>query len=45
VILATAENLSLTVSGGKTYVFVLGTGNQIWMRAGIWPDLGPWTRL
>jgi hypothetical protein len=34
-----------TVPGGKTYVFALGTGNQIWMRAGTWPALGPWTRL
>jgi hypothetical protein len=33
-----------TVPGGKTYVFVLGTDNQIWMRAGIWPALGGWTR-
>jgi hypothetical protein len=34
-----------TVPGGKTYVFVLGTDNRIWMKAGIWPALGGWTRL
>jgi hypothetical protein len=33
-----------TVSGGKTYVFALGTDNQAWMRAGVWPNLGGWTR-
>ncbi len=33
-----------TVTGGKTYVFVLGTDNQPWMRAGVWPNLGGWTR-
>jgi hypothetical protein len=34
-----------TVPGGKTYVFVLGTDNNIWMRMGTWPSLGGWTRL
>jgi len=34
-----------TVPGGETYVFVLGTDNQIWMRAGTWPVLAPWARL
>jgi hypothetical protein len=33
-----------TVSGGKTYVFVVGTDGLPWMRNGIWPSLGPWTR-
>jgi len=33
------------VPGGKTYVFVLGTDNRIWMKAGSWPTLGGWTRL
>ena len=32
-----------TAPGGKTYVFVLGTGNLPWMRSGIWPSLGAWT--
>ena len=32
------------VPGGKTYVFVLGTDNLPWMRNGIWPSLGGWTR-
>ena len=34
-----------TVTGGKTYVFGLGTDNNIWMRAGIWPSLSSWQRL
>ena len=34
-----------TVPGGKTYVFVLGTDNNIWMRMGTWPSLGGWMRL
>lgn len=34
-----------TVTGGKTYVFGLGTDNNIWMRAGVWPSLGAWQRL
>ncbi len=34
-----------TVTGGKTYVFGLGTDNNIWMRAGVWPSLGSWQRL
>ncbi|HWG14488.1 MAG TPA: hypothetical protein VG268_14540 [Streptosporangiaceae bacterium] len=34
-----------TVPGGKTYVFVLGTDNRIWTRAGTWPVLGAWQRL
>lgn len=34
-----------TVPSGKTYAFALGTDNQIWMRAGTWPALAPWTRL
>ena len=34
-----------TVSGGKTYVFGLGTDNNIWMRNGVWPTLSGWTRL
>ncbi len=32
-----------TAPGGKTYVFVLGTGNLPWMRSGTWPSLGAWT--
>lgn len=31
-------------SSGLTYVFALGTDNQVWMRGGAWPSLGPWTR-
>ncbi len=34
-----------TVPGGKTYVFALGTDNQVWMRVGVWPALAPWSRL
>jgi len=34
-----------TVSGGKTYVFGLGTDHNIWMRAGTWPSLSGWQRL
>lgn len=34
-----------TVTGGKTYVFGLGTDNNIWMRAGVWPSLAGWQRL
>ncbi len=34
-----------TVPGGKTYVFVLGTDHNIWMRAGTWPALAAWQRL
>jgi hypothetical protein len=34
-----------TVPGGKTYVFVLGTDHNIWMRAGTWPALGAWHPL
>ena len=29
----------------STYVFVLGTDNRIWMRAGTLPNLGGWKRL
>ncbi len=34
-----------TVPGGKTYVFGLGTDNNIWMRMGVWPNLSAWQRL
>ncbi len=34
-----------TVPGGKTYVFALGTDNQVWTRVGVWPTLAPWSRL
>ena len=40
----TSGPAAATVPGGKTYVFVLGTDNLPWMRNGIWPSLGGWTR-
>ena len=40
----TSGPTAATVPGGKTYVFVLGTDNLPWMRNGIWPSLGAWTR-
>jgi hypothetical protein len=30
------------VAGSYTYVFVLGTGDQFWMRTGNWPAPGRW---
>jgi len=32
-------------SSGVTYVFALGTDNQVWMRGGAWPSPGAWTRV
>jgi hypothetical protein len=29
---------------GPVYLFVLGPGNQVWMRTGTWPALHGWTR-
>ena len=40
----TSGPAAATVPGGTSYVFVLGTDNLPWMRSGIWPTLGPWTR-
>jgi hypothetical protein len=40
----TSGPAAATVRGGKTYVFALGTDNLPWMRNGIWPSLGGWTR-
>jgi hypothetical protein len=33
-----------TVAGVNTYVYVLGTGNVLWMLSGQWPNLGTWTQ-
>jgi hypothetical protein len=40
----TSGPAAATVPTGATYAFVLGTDNLPWMRSGIWPSLGPWTR-
>ncbi|MGE5290310.1 MAG: hypothetical protein ACM3ML_24610, partial [Micromonosporaceae bacterium] len=34
---------AVTVPGGQTYVFVLGTDNRAWMAHGIWPAVRGWT--
>lgn len=41
----TSGMTATTVPGGKTYVFVLGTDNNIWMKMGTWPPLSGWMRL
>jgi len=41
----TSGPAAATVSGGKTYVFAVGTDDLPWMRNGNWPSLGPWTRV